>query len=275
MSHAKYTSFLLPLSSVVSTYRNNSEYIVSHISRQHFKQVNMKSKQSSSKKAFLPYLPQQSSFSNNWRDDIDMVVDISTSVPTIQDNVLLSHVQGMSTSTMRSNIESTAISYGDNQPVDPNLWDGSFSPISIFGVNESLSKNTKNIVHSLQRIRTYIKQYFVKSNSKRSIPLDFEPIILSIWQLINTVYESGWGQFFINDEQSISFAKNIIIQFTPKPKSINSEQIFGLTPKTLMPKPIQSPSVMLLSLAIPPSDNKVNFINKKAPKPFNVKKLYT
>ena len=42
-----------------------------------------------------------------------------------------------------------------------------------------------------------------------------------------------------------------------------------------MPKPIQSLSVMLLSLTIPPSDNKVNFINKKAPKPFNVKKLYT
>ena len=133
MSHTKYTSFLLPPSSVVSAYGNNSKYIVSHTSRQHFKQVNMKSKQSSSKKAFLPYIPQQSSSSSNWRDDIDMVVNTSTSVPTTQDNVSSPHVQtgesnmsiphsqNIDTSTMRSNIESIAISYSNNQPTDPNL----------------------------------------------------------------------------------------------------------------------------------------------------------
>ena len=41
-----------------------------------------------------------------------------------------------------------------------------------------------------------------------------------------------------------------------------------------MPKLIQSPSVMPLSLAISLSDNKVNSINKKASKPSNIKKSY-
>ena len=41
-----------------------------------------------------------------------------------------------------------------------------------------------------------------------------------------------------------------------------------------MPKLIQLPSVMPLSLAIPLSDNKVNSINKKASKPSNIKKSY-
>jgi len=57
--------------------------------------------------------------------------------------------QGMDTSTTRPNIESIAISYDNNEPADPNIWDGSFSPISIFGVNKSLGKDTKNIACSL------------------------------------------------------------------------------------------------------------------------------
>jgi len=62
-----------------------------------------------------------------------------------------------------------------------NLWDGSFFPNSILGINESLGKDTKNITHSLQRMGMYIKQHSIKSNSKVSISLDFEPVILLIW----------------------------------------------------------------------------------------------
>ena len=136
------------------------------------------------------------------------------SMPYVQtggNNVFIPHGQGMSTSTMGPNIESTVIPYSDNQPADPNLWDGSFSPISIFEVNKSLDKDTKNMALSLQRIRTYIKQHSVKLSSKASIPLDFEPVISLIWQLINMVYELGWEQFVIKDEQSISFNKKMIM----------------------------------------------------------------
>jgi len=53
----------------------------------------MKSKQSSLKKAFLPYLPQQPSFSSNWGDNIDMAVDTPTSISTTQDNMSSPYVQ--------------------------------------------------------------------------------------------------------------------------------------------------------------------------------------
>jgi len=91
---------------------------------------------------------------------------------------------------MRPNIESTAIPYNDNQPADPNLCDSSFSSISLLRTEKSLNKDIKNLTTSLQRIRTYIKQHPFKPEDLAY--LDFEPVISSICQLINMIYELGW-----------------------------------------------------------------------------------
>ena len=172
----------------------------------------MKSKQSNLKKFFVPY-PQQSGPPRSQGDetDIDMAVDTPASTPVANKssprvqtgglNVSTPHIQtggsnvsmpcgqDIGTLTTRPNIESATIPYGDNQPADPNLWDGSFSSISLFGTEESIDKDVKNLAITLQRIRTYIKQH--PFNPEDSAPLDFEPVISSIWQLINTIYESG------------------------------------------------------------------------------------
>lgn len=55
-------------------------------------------------------------------------------------------------------LEASVIPYSINQPADPQLWDGSFCPISIFGVNEYLEGDSKNIACSLYRIAAFIKQ---------------------------------------------------------------------------------------------------------------------
>jgi len=55
------------------------------------------------------------------------------------------------------NIEPTAILYTVNQPVDPQLWDGNFYSISIFGMNEYLKGDAKNITCSLLRIVVFIR----------------------------------------------------------------------------------------------------------------------
>jgi len=96
-------------------------------------------------------------------NDLDTSV-VNMLLPYVQiggNNVLTSHVktkrsnvsmpcnQDMDTSTTIPNIESIATPYGDNQPADPNLWDDSFSPTSIFGINESLDKDSINIALSL------------------------------------------------------------------------------------------------------------------------------
>ena len=51
----------------------------------------------------------------------------------------------MGTLTIRSNIELIVIPYGNNQSVDPNLWNSSFFSVSLFGTEESLDKNIKNL----------------------------------------------------------------------------------------------------------------------------------
>ena len=88
--------------------------------------------------------------------------------------------QDIDTFTTILNIKSVVTPYSDNQPTDPNLWNGSFSSTSIFGVNESLGKDSRNIVLSLQRIRMFIKQCSIKLSSKAPISLDYEPIIVLI-----------------------------------------------------------------------------------------------
>ena len=68
------------------------------------------------------------------------------------------HLTGINLAATSANLEPSAIPYQANQPVDPILWDGSFSSISLFGTVKVLEGDTKNIACSLQRIATFIKQ---------------------------------------------------------------------------------------------------------------------
>ena len=43
-------------------------------------------------------------------------------------------------------LESLAILYRDNLPVDPELWNGLFFPILLFGMENFISSNTQNII---------------------------------------------------------------------------------------------------------------------------------
>ena len=57
-----------------------------------------------------------------------------------------------------SGLEPLVILYQANQPADLQLWDGNFTPISLFGTDEYLAGNAKNIAFSLLRITAFIKQ---------------------------------------------------------------------------------------------------------------------
>ena len=64
----------------------------------------------------------------------------------------------------------TAILYQANQPADPMSWDGNFSLISLFGTVKVLEGDAKNIVCSLQRITTFIKQRPLSDKDGLDIP---------------------------------------------------------------------------------------------------------
>jgi len=64
-------------------------------------------------------------------------------------------------STMNTQIplglEFLAIPYQTNQLADLQLWNSNFASISLFGINEYLTSDTKNIIYSLYKITTFIK----------------------------------------------------------------------------------------------------------------------
>jgi len=55
-------------------------------------------------------------------------------------------------------LESLTIPYQENQPVNPDLWDGIFASISIFRVDQYIKDDTQNIICFLYRIALFIKQ---------------------------------------------------------------------------------------------------------------------
>ena len=64
----------------------------------------------------------------------------------------------ISNKSIPHDLEPAAISYSTNQLTDPQLWNGNFCLISIFSINKYLNGNAKNIVCSLYRIATFVRQ---------------------------------------------------------------------------------------------------------------------
>jgi len=77
--------------------------------------------------------------------------------------------------------------YDPNAPMEPELWDGSFHPISLHGSMKHLTSDAKNIKDSLSFMVKYIgnKQIdLVKSNELE----DFKGTRETIWSFISSVY---------------------------------------------------------------------------------------
>jgi len=84
-----------------------------------------------------------------------------SNIQTAEDNVSMPHGQDMNITNTRSSLESLAIPYNDNQSANPNLWDNIFSSASLIEIKKFFSSNAQNIMCSLLRIETFIKQCFL------------------------------------------------------------------------------------------------------------------
>ena len=73
--------------------------------------------------------------------------------------ILIRKLAGSNISEPQDYLEASVISYSDNQPADPDLWDDVFFPILLIRVENFLSSNIQNITYSLLRIGTFIKQH--------------------------------------------------------------------------------------------------------------------
>jgi len=96
-------------------------------------------------------------------------------------------------------LEPLAIPYQANQPVDPQLWDRNFSLISLFGTDEFLDGDAKNIACSLQRIATFIKQRPLGNKDGQDIS-QISRFSFAAWDLISSIYNSGWDKLLVDDK---------------------------------------------------------------------------
>jgi len=79
--------------------------------------------------------------------------------------------------------------YNPQAPTEPNLWSGSFHPISLHGSVEHIALDTNNIKVSLNFIAKYIQGKQVDGKKVNELK-DFDGMGDTIWNFISSVYES-------------------------------------------------------------------------------------
>ena len=87
-------------------------------------------------------------------------------------------------------LETTVIPYNPNAPADPQLWDGGFAATLLFGTEEFLEGNIKNITYSLQCITTFIRQRDIKGRSINDLS-QLQEVSFAAWEFVLAIYEAG------------------------------------------------------------------------------------
>ena len=104
--------------------------------------------------------------------------------------------------------------YDPNAPMEPELWDGNFHPISLHGSMEHLVSDSKNIKDSLNFIAKYISNKQVNSSKSNDLE-DFHGIDEAIWNFISFIYQAKWDSLYA-DKYSNTLRKKISAKFTLK-----------------------------------------------------------
>jgi len=132
----------------------------------------------------------------------------------------------------------TVIPYSANIPADPNLWDGNFTATSLFGTNEFLQSDVRNMACSLQCMACFLKQRSLEGRDGNNIP-QLELFGESAWDFISAIFESGWDQ--LHSSENTSIRDNVSAHFgniqaerdTTHPKA----PIIRKTPPPIPPRP--------------------------------------
>jgi len=110
--------------------------------------------------------------------------------------------------------------YDPQAPTKPELWSGSFHPISLHGSIEHFVSDSKNIKVSLNFLTKYIKNKQVNSNMINNLT-DFDGMGDAIWNFISSVYEAKWDAFYTDNKANTLRAK-VASKFMPRTISQNN-----------------------------------------------------
>ena len=156
--------------------------------------------------------------------------------------------------------------YDSNTPMEPELWNGYFYPISLHRFIEYIASDSKNIRNSLNFMARYIFNKQIDSSKSNDLE-DFNSISKAILNFISLVYQANWDSLYAN-KQSNSLRRKIVAKFTLKIQPTigkNNKEINKLSPANIERIPLPIPAK---------SQKKVNVISKffKSNKPANITK---
>jgi len=144
--------------------------------------------------------------------------------------------------------------YDLNALTNPEIWNGSFHPISLHGFIEYIASDAKSIKDSLKFMAKYISNKQVKPAKANDLK-DFNGIGNVVWNFISSVYESNWNVLY-NDNKSNTLRRKIAAKFTPKIQSAlqrPSKESAKSTPASIERIPLLIPAK---------SQKEVNIISK-------------
>ena len=133
----------------------------------------------------------------------------------------------------------TVIPYSANVPADPSLWDGNFTATSLFGTNEFLNSDVRNIACSLQRMACFLRQRNLEGRNGNNIR-HLDPFGESAWDFISAIFESGRDTLTTSNESTIR--SNIAKEFSKKtnlPSKVNTRDGIQISkvPPPIPPRP--------------------------------------
>jgi len=70
---------------------------------------------------------------------------------------------------MLQDLEPTVIPYQENQSTNLLLWNGNFYPIFLFGIENYLENDAKNVICSLFKMTLFIKQCSLENRKAQNI----------------------------------------------------------------------------------------------------------
>ena len=104
--------------------------------------------------------------------------------------------------------------YDPDTLTNPEIWNGSFHPISLHGSIEHIASNTKNIKDSLKFMAKYISNKQIESSKTNNL-MDFNGIDDGVWNFIFSIYKSNWDTLHTNNKSN-TLRRKIAAKFTPK-----------------------------------------------------------
>jgi len=145
-----------------------------------------------------------------------------------------------------NNVINIQLLYDPNAPTEPELWSGSFYPISLYGSIKQIALDTKSIKDSLNFMAKYIVNKKVNPKTANDLK-DFDGIGNSVWNFISVVYQASLNSLH-TDNRSKTLREKILSKFTPRiilnNAKKNSKELPNLIPISLdkVPPPLPLPA---------------------------------